>query len=80
MLPDGPIEIIEEEVYDDYKKKPEVVEVIEEVIEEEKIEVMDIGDPPGQSNDNDLVEPVEEPNEEVTSNTDTAIPSGPTSK
>ena len=78
----GILDIIEEkeEVYDDYKKKPEVVEVIEEVIEEEKIEVMDIGDPPGQSNDNDLVEPVEEPNEEVTSNTDTAIPSGPTSK
>ena len=65
----GILDIIEEkeEVYDDYKKKPEVVEVIEEVIkEEEKIEVMDIGDPPGQSNDNDLVEPVEEPNEEST--------------
>ena len=81
MLPEGPIEIIEEEVYDDYKKKPEVVEVIEEVIEEEeKIEVMDIGDPPGQSNDNDLVEPVEEPNEEDTISTDTVIPTGPTDK
>jgi len=56
-----------EEVYDDYKKKPKVVKVIEEVIEEEeKIEVMDIGDPPGQSNDNDLVEPAEEPDEENT--------------
>ena len=64
----GILDIIEEkeEVYDDYKKKPEVVEVIEEVIEEEKIEVMDIGDPPGQSNDNDLVEPAEEPDEENT--------------
>ena len=69
-----------EEVYDDYKKKPEVVVVIEEVIEEEKIEVMDIGDPPGQSNDNDLVEPVEEPNEEDTISTDTVIPTGPTDK
>jgi len=28
MLPEGPVEIIEEEVYDDYKKKPEVEEAI----------------------------------------------------
>jgi len=78
----GILDIIEEkeEVYDDYKKKPEVVEVIEEVIEEEKIEVMEVGDPPGQSNGNDLVEPVEEPNEEDTISTDTVIPTGPTDK
>jgi hypothetical protein len=77
----GILDIIEEkeEVYDDYKKKPEVVEVIEEIIEEEKIEVMEVGDPPGQS-DNGLVEPVEEPNEEDTISTDTVIPTGPTDK
>ena len=56
-----------EEVYDDYKKKPEVVEVIEVEIEEE-IEVMEVGDPPGQSNGDDLEEPIEEPNEEITPN------------
>ena len=66
-------------VYDVYNKKPEVVVVIEEVIEEEKIEVMEVGDPPGQS-DNGLVEPVEEPNEEDTISTDTVIPTGPTDK
>ncbi len=56
----------EEEVYDDYKKKPEVViEVIEKGPEDEQVEVMDVGDPPGQSND-DLEEPIEEPNEEIT--------------
>ena len=77
----GILDIIEEkeEVYDDYKKKPEVVKVIEEVIEEEKVEVMEVGDPPGQS-DNGLVEPVEEPNEEDTISTDTVIPTGPTDK
>ena len=58
-----------EEVYDDYKKKPEVVEVIEVEIEEE-IEVMEVGDPPGQGGqtDDDLVTPIEEPNEEITPN------------
>ena len=40
---------------------------------------MEVGDPPGQSN-NDLVESVEEPNEEDTINTDTVIPTGPTDK
>ena len=62
------IEEKEEEVYDDYKKKPEVVEVIEVEIEEEEIEVMEVGDPPGQSNGDDLEEPIEEPNEEITPN------------
>ena len=57
-----------EEVYDDYKKKPEVVEVIEVEIEEEEIEVMEVGDPPGQSNGDDLEELIEEPNEEITPN------------
>ena len=57
-----------EEVYDDYKKKPEVeVEVIEVKIEEE-IEVMEVGDPPGQSTGDDLEELIEEPNEEITPN------------
>ena len=67
----GILDIIEEneEVYDDYKKKPEVVvEVIEVEIEEEEIEVMKVGDPPGQSNGDDLEEPIEEPNEEITPN------------
>ena len=49
-----------EEVYDDYKKKPEVViEVIEvEIPEEEQVEVMEVGDPPGQGGqtDDDLVD------------------------
>ena len=77
----GILDIIEEneEVYDDYKKKPEVVEVIEVEIEEEKVEVIVVGDPPGQS-DNGLVESVEEPNEEDTISTDTIIPTGPTDK
>ena len=77
----GILDILEEneEVYDDYKKKPEVVEVIEVEIEEEKVEVIVVGDPPGQS-DNGLVEPVEEPNEEDTISTDTVIPTGPTDK
>ena len=57
-----------EEVYDDYKKKPEVVEVIEVEIEEEEIEVMEVGDPPGQSTGDDLEELIEEPNEEITPN------------
>ena len=56
-----------EEVYDDYKKKPEVVEVIEVEIEEE-IEVMEVGDPPGQSTGDDLEELIEEPNEEIIPN------------
>ena len=67
----GILDIIEEkeEVYDDYKKKPEVVvEVIEVEIEDEEIEVMEVGDPPGQSNADDLEEPIEEPNEEITPN------------
>ena len=77
----GILDILEEneEVYDDYKKKPEVVEVIEVEIEEEKVEVIVVGDPPGQS-DNGLVESVEEPNEEDTISTDTVIPTGPTDK
>ena len=77
----GILDILEEneEVYDDYKKKPEVVEIIVEAIEEEKVEVMPSEDPPGQS-DNGLVEPVEEPNEEDTISTDTVIPTGPTDK
>ena len=79
--PQGILDIIEEneEVYDDYKKKPEVVEIIVEAIEEEKVEVMPSEDPPGQS-DNGLVEPGEEPNEEDTISTDTVIPTGPTDK
>ena len=79
--PQGILDIIEEneEVYDDYKKKPEVVEVIEVEIKEETVEVMEVGDPPGQS-DNGLVESVEEPNEEDTISTDTVIPTGPTDK
>ena len=77
----GILDILEEneEVYDDYKKKPEVVEVIEIEIKEEEIEVIVVGDPPGQS-DNGLVESVEEPNEEDTISTDTVIPTGPTDK
>ena len=77
----GILDILEEneEVYDDYKKKPEVVEVIEVEIKEETVEVMEVGDPPGQS-DNGLVESVEEPNEEDTISTDTIIPTGPTDK
>ena len=77
----GILDIIEEkeEVYDDYKKKPEVVEVIQQGPEDEIVEVIAVGDPPGQSN-NDLVEPVEEPNEEDTISTDTVIPTGPTDK
>ena len=58
-----------EEVYDDYKKKPKVVvEVIEKGPENEKVEVMEVGDPPGQSNGDDLEELIEEPNEEITPN------------
>ena len=68
----GILDILEEneEVYDDYKKKPEVVEVIEVEIEEKEIEVMEVGDPPGQGGqtDDDLVTPIEEPNEEITPN------------
>ena len=77
----GILDILEEneEVYDDYKKKPEVVEVIVVEIKEEIVEVIAVGDPPGQSN-NDLVESVEEPNEEDTISTDTVIPTGPTDK
>ena len=77
----GILDILEEneEVYDDYKKKPEVVEVIEVEIKEETVEVMEVGDPPGQS-DNGLVESVEEPNEEDTISIDTVIPTGPTDK
>jgi len=62
-----------EEVYDDYKKKPEVeIEVIEIEIEKE-VEVMPSEDPPGQS-DNGLVEPVEEPDEENTSSATVITP------
>ena len=77
----GILDIIEEkeEVYDDYKKTPEVVEVIQQGPEDEIVEVIVVGDPPGQSN-NGLVEPVEEPDEEDTINTDTVIPTGPTDK
>ena len=77
----GILDIIEENegVYDDYKKTPEVVEVIQQGPEDEIVEVIAVGDPPGQSN-NDLVEPVEEPNEEDTISTDTIIPTGPTDK
>ena len=67
----GILDIIEEneEVYDDYKKKPEVViEIIEKGPEDEQVEVMEVGDPPGQSNGDDLEEPIEEPNEEITPN------------
>ena len=57
-----------EEVYDDYKKKPEIeVEIIEIEIEKE-IEVMEVGDPPGQSTGDDLEELIEEPNEEIIPN------------
>ena len=52
-----------EEVYDDYKKKPEVVVEVIEIEIEKEVEVMPSEDPPGQS-DNGLVEPVEEPDEE----------------
>jgi len=71
----GILDILEEneEVYDDYKKKPEVVEVIEVEIEEE-IEVMEVGDPPGQSNGDDLDESLEELDEEITPNTPVITP------
>ena len=71
----GILDIIEEkeEVYDDYKKKPEVVEVIEVEIEEE-IEVMEVGDPPGQSNGDDLDESLEELDEEITPSTPVITP------
>ena len=62
-----------EEVYDDYKKKPEVVEVIEVEIEEE-IEVMEVGDPPGQSNGDDFDESLEELDEEIIPNTPIITP------
>ena len=75
-LPDGPTEIIEEAVYDDYKKKPDVVEVIQQGPEDEEIEVMEVGDPPGQggTTDDDLVTPIEEPNEEITPDTPVITP------
>ena len=64
-----------EEVYDDYKKKPEVVvEVIEKGPEDEEIEVMEVGDPPGQSTGDDLEEPIEELDEEITPNTPVITP------
>jgi len=63
-----------EEVYDDYKKKPEVVEVIEIEIEEEKVEVIEVGDPPGQSNGDDFDESLEELDEEITPNTPVITP------
>ena len=63
-----------EEVYDDYKKKPEVVEVIEVEIEEEKVEVMEVGDPPGQSNGDDFDESLEELDEEITPSTPVITP------
>jgi len=63
-----------EEVYDDYKKKPEVVEVIEIEIEEEKVEVIEVGDPPGQSNGDDFDESLEELDEEIIPNTPIITP------
>ena len=71
----GILDILEEneEVYDDYKKKPEVVEVIEIEIKEE-IEVMEVGDPPGQSNGDDLDESLEELDEEITPSTPVITP------
>ena len=63
-----------EEVYDDYKKKPEVVEVEEVEIEEEKVEVMEVGDPPGQSNGDDFDESLEELDEEIIPNTPIITP------
>ena len=67
-------ETAKEEVYDDYKKKPEVVEVIQQGPEDEKVEVIAVGDPPGQSNGDDLEEPIEEPNEEITPSTPVITP------
>ena len=64
-----------EEVYDDYKKKPEVVvEVIEKGPEDEEIEVMEVGDPPGQSIGDDFDESLEELDEEITPNTPVITP------
>ena len=62
-----------EEVYDDYKKKPEVVEIIEVEIEEE-IEVMEVGDPPGQSNGDDLEKSEGDLDEEIIPNTPVITP------
>ena len=62
-----------EEVYDDYKKKPEVVVEVIEIEIEKEVEVMPSEDPPGQS-DNGLVEPVEEPDEENTSSATVITP------
>jgi len=72
----GILDILEEneEIYDDYKKKPEVVEVIEVEIEEEKVEVMEVGDPPGQSNGDDLEESEEDLDEEITPSTPVITP------
>ena len=56
-----------EEVYDDYKKKPEVVVEVIEIEIKKEVEVMPSEDPPGQSN-NGLVEPTEELDEEITPN------------
>ena len=67
-------ETAKEEVYDDYKKKPEVVEVEEVEIEEEKVEVMEVGDPPGQSNGDDFDESLEELDEEIIPNTPIITP------
>ena len=67
-------ETVKEEVYDDYKKKPEVVEVEEVEIEEEKVEVMEVGDPPGRSNGDDFDESLEELDEEIIPNTPIITP------
>ena len=67
-------ETAKEEVYDDYKKKPEVVEVEEVEIEEEKVELMEVGDPPGQSNGDDFDESLEELDEEIIPNTPIITP------
>ena len=64
---------VKEEVYDDYKKKPEVVEIIEVEIKEE-IEVMEVGDPPGQSNGDDLEKSEGDLDEEIIPNTPVITP------
>ena len=78
VLPEGPIEIIEEEVYDDYKKKPEVVvEDVKEApvkIEEPLSDAIKCESGPHH------YRCYEETDEENIESTGTVIPSGPTDR
>jgi len=78
MLPEGPAEIIEEEVYDDYKKKPEVV--VEE-IKEEPVKIEEpLSDAIKCESGPHHYRCYEETDEENIESTGTVIPSGPTDR